>query len=185
LEKTQNVLMSPATSLNNNHLGIRARLSSFAHTRVGSIVCLVLAAGIAWMASERVLITTTPSLSNRVFWRSLDRAKIASVKRGDFIIFDHLLPEPKHEIRSVIKRVGCGPGDNLAVKDDYYFCNDQYIGLAKHKTILGNPLTPFVYNGVIPQGVVFAVGDHRDSYDSRYWGFQEIKGIQARAWAIY
>lgn len=163
----------------------KSRASAFIHSRVGSVVCFVSVAALAWTLTEHVLYTTTPSLSERLFWKSYDRSSIDRVKRGDFIIFDQYLPEPKGETRSVIKRVTCGPGDTLAVKGDSYFCNEQYLGMAKHKTLLGSDLTPFVFNGPVPQGSVFAMGDHKDSYDSRYWGFKEISKVNARAWAIF
>lgn len=158
---------------------------AFAKSPVGSVVCFGVAGLASWLLASHLLITTTPSLSERVFWKTSDRAKIESVQRGDFVIFDQFLPEPKQEVRSLIKRVACGPGDTLTVTGDSYFCNGQYLGLAKHKTRMGSPLTPFVFNGVIPPGNLFAMGDHKDSYDSRYWGFKEISKINARAWAFF
>lgn len=165
--------------------GLGSRLSAFARSRVGSVVCLIATVGLAWTLTEHLLVTTTPSLSQRVFWKSNDISNIDTVKKGDFIIFDQYLPEPKKETRSVIKRVACASGDTLSVQGDSYYCNGQYLGIAKHKSLLGNPLTPFVYNGTVPQGSVFAMGDHRDSYDSRYWGFKKLNAVNARAWAIF
>jgi signal peptidase I/conjugal transfer pilin signal peptidase TrbI len=180
LEKTQSASLFPSNSID-----LKSRVSAFVHTRIGTVLCLLLSAGLAWFLTEHVLVTTTPSLSQRVFWRSYDQAGIATVKRGDYVIFDQYLPEPRKETRSVIKRVACGPGDTLSVKDDYYYCNGQYLGMAKHKTIMGSTLTPFVYNGVVPKGSVFALGDHKDSYDCRYYGFKDISKLNARAWAIF
>lgn len=153
-------------------------------TRMGKVACLIISAALAWVVTEHLMITTTPSLSERVFWKSRVRSEIKSVKTGGFVVFDMYLPEPKGETRSLIKRVGCSAGETLKVTGDDYYCNDRYIGKAKHKTLMGSPLTPFVYNGPVPEGKVFAVGDHKDSYDSRYWGFLDLDKVEARAWAI-
>jgi signal peptidase I/conjugal transfer pilin signal peptidase TrbI len=171
--------------LSSRNSSFGGKVSAFCHTLSGIAFCMTLSAGLAWFLADHVLVTTTASLSQRVFWRSFDRKDIVNTKQGDFVIFDQYLPEPRKETRSVIKRVTCGPGDSLVVKDDEYYCNDRYLVRAKQNTLMGSPLVPFVFNGVVPQGKVFATGDHIDSYDSRYYGFKDISKVYARAWALF
>jgi len=38
-----------------------------------------------------------------------------------------------------------------------------------------------VFNGKVPEGTLFVSGQHRDSFDSRYWGFLDRKKVEAIA----
>lgn len=83
------------------------------------------------------------------------------------------------------KYVRCEGGDRLSVKGLSYFCNKEFIGIAKTTDKDGNKIKPFVFNGVIPYGQYFVMGTHERSYDSRYWGFVDYKHIKGVAiWAI-
>lgn len=70
-----------------------------------------------------------------------------------------------------VKLLGCEAGDLLETQSRDFYCNGKYIGTAKEYSLKGKPLPVFVYNGVIPEGCLFAVGESRDSYDSKIWGF--------------
>jgi len=54
-----------------------------------------------------------------------------------------------------------------------YYCDDRFLGMAKLHSKKGEPVKPFEYDGIVPQNTIFAFGGHRDSYDSRYFGFVE------------
>lgn len=78
------------------------------------------------------------------------------------------------------KYVRCESGEVLKVDGLKYYCNDELLGVARTSDSKGNPIKPFVYNGVIPQGKYFVMGTHEKSFDSRYWGFLDyslIKGV--------
>lgn len=84
-----------------------------------------------------------------------------------------------------LKYVKCVPGDTLEVKDRQYYCNGQYLGEAFAVDRFGRTLNNFLYNGKVPEGHLFVMGDHPKSYDSRYWGFVSEKDIYAIATAIF
>ncbi len=65
-----------------------------------------------------------------------------------------------------------------------YFCGKEYLGRAKDRTFEGAQLSRFEYVGVVPQGKIFVVGDSKDSFDSRYWGFLDKDKIIAKAYPI-
>jgi signal peptidase I/conjugal transfer pilin signal peptidase TrbI len=79
----------------------------------------------------------------------------------------------------VTKKVGCVAGDLLEVRKGHaYFCNHVLIGHAKDTTKDGQPLDVFMYNGRVPDGKLFAFGTHKDSYDSRYFGFVDVSRVK-------
>ena len=89
--------------------------------------------------------------------------------------------------QSLIKEVTCVPGDALQVdtRNRFFYCNGQYLGMAKVITLKGALLPMFVYSGRIPGGRLFVSGRHRDSFDSRYWGFLDARNVRAIATPIF
>ena len=147
---------------------------------------MVLAAVVAWYAGDHLKITPTRSLTHRVFWASASRASINHVRKGSFVIFKTYSPAPLNRVAREIKRVGCTPGEVLTVDaHDNYYCSGEYLGRAKRNTLLGEPLAPFRFAGKVPEGMLFVIGDHRDSYDSRYYGFVAHERILEVAWALF
>lgn len=144
-----------------------------------AVCCLV-----AYYITQHLRVPLTHSLSKRVFW-AIGYDPNGNVRTGRYIIFDQFVPAPHSRVVRFIKRAGCTSGETLKVEKDYYFCNGEYIGHAKRKSLKGDPLTPFVFNGTVPEGVVFAIGDHPDSYDSRYVGFISHHRVQEVAWALF
>lgn len=140
----------------------------------------------------RISVTLTPSVKHRVWWLSKDTSY---VRHGQYVLF-HLpssslagmsVPETVitgQDIR-VIKRVGCDEGEELKRKGRDFYCGEEYLGQAKERSQQGEPLTPFPFSGKIPSGKVFLVGDHPDSFDSRYFGLVEKSNYQAWARPIF
>jgi conjugal transfer pilin signal peptidase TrbI len=83
-----------------------------------------------------------------------------------------------NNIPSIVKKIGCSEGEILTVNTNLeYYCGSEYLGQAKTKTRKGFPLKPFIWNGPVPEGKVFIIGDNPYSYDSRYIGFVDRSHI--------
>lgn len=160
-------------------------------TTWGVLIVLVLLIGT--LIPSRICITLTPSLNKRVFWMNHN---VKNIQRNDYVLFSldtgRLSPEVSipDEVRRgdkvrAMKRVACVSGDLLKVEGQDYYCNNTFIGRSKLLSIKGEKLTPFIFNGIVPEGLVFLTGDHPDSYDSRYYGFIDRMTFQAHAWAIF
>jgi len=134
-----------------------------------------------WMC-PRIVFSLSPSLSHRVFL--ITERSNTQVKKGDYVIFhlsSQLLDNGKS--KKVIKEVSCVPGDWLHVdtRNRFFYCNGQYLGKAKESSLKGKPLPLFTYDGRIPEGKLFVSGQHKDSFDSRYWGFLEQGRVERLA----
>lgn len=135
---------------------------------------------------SRFSVSLTPSLDHRVFY--LDRSPdLCDIKKYDYVLFT-LSSRHINDGKPVkaIKQVACDEGEILKVTGNDYFCNDnEYIGKAKDYSLKGEKLEKFLYNGKIPEGYVFVSGRHKDSFDSRYYGFMKKKDITAIAYPLW
>ncbi len=127
-----------------------------------------LAFGVSYVYSH-LNITVSESLDHRVFWITDELPE-----RGDYASFEltHPLAGPAPVLLS--KQMLCWSGDYLTQDHRRFFCNGEFLGEAKYKTLKGKPLPLFEFSGPIPAGKAFAFGRHKDSFDSRYWGFVEV-----------
>lgn len=147
------------------------------------IYALILAA--YWIGAEipkHLMVAMTNSVGHRLFLYTHDQ-KPADIKKGDYVVFP--LTTDIHEGCNpcrVVKKAACLSGEYLRLdQNDYYFCGEEYLGVAKHETSDGRPVFPFVYNGTIPKGKFFAFGGAANSYDSRYYGFIEEEKVEGIA----
>jgi len=152
-----------------------------------------------WYFTDHIRVCLTHSLSERVFWKTADRPDLGTLKDGDYITFDQYVPEAGHDLvvlnRAVPKgtnrvvtfrkRIGCSSGETLSVRGEDYFCGDNYLGRAKRESMQGDRLIPFIFNGRVPEKMYFAMGDHPDSFDSRYVGFIARDRIKEKARGLF
>lgn len=148
-----------------------------------AITCLVIA---GTLLPYKISVTLTPSLKHRIYWlvRSPDR-----VGKGDYVLFKHRELTTRMGItksEAVMKIVGCDEGEPLTVDaDKKFFCSGEYLVRAKDLSLKGEPLQHFAFNGYVPKGFMYVVGQHKDSYDSRYMGFVDKNRILAKAYPIF
>ena len=88
------------------------------------------------------------------------------------------------EPQRVTKRVGCSAGEELSREGRDFYCNGDFLGKAKEFSLKGERLTAFIYAGTVPEGKMFVASDHKDSYDSRYFGFIDKKKVLYVAYPI-
>ncbi len=122
-------------------------------------------------------MTLTPSLNHRIFFLTGS----SEVKINDYVLFTGSNKEPL----PIIKRVSCVPGNLLEVLPPQVFCNKKRLGTLKTVFLNGTPAVPFIFNGIVPRESYFLMGDHKDSYDSRYLGFIQRNQIKAIAYPIF
>jgi signal peptidase I len=109
-------------------------------------------------------------------------------KRGDIIVFKY----PEDPDKDFIKRVVAVEGDIVEGIDKKIYVNGVELKepYARYSDSFIHPreLDPRDNFGPIevPKGKLFVMGDNRDqSYDSRFWGFVDLKNVKGKALIIY
>ncbi len=128
---------------------------------------------IAALIPGKITISKTGSVDPKVFWSlSPDKNKINT---DTYIRANQDIHIPGYDCSpcSIVKRVGCLPGQHLRNAGRNFYCNDRLLGQAlKGKN-------HYIFNGTIPEGRYFIIGDSEKSYDSRYFGLIEEEKIDA------
>ena len=134
---------------------------------------------------SRFAVTLTPSTEHRVFFLKKGPS-MGKLEKGAYVMLD---------IRSeyvdrgtphlVIKRIACAGGEELNAVGRNFYCNGREIAVAKDFSLKGEELPRFLYNGKIPADAVFVTGQHRDSFDSRYFGFLKMEEVKAVAYPLF
>jgi signal peptidase I len=109
-------------------------------------------------------------------------------EKGDVIVFKY----PENPKKDFIKRVVATEGDVIEERNKVVYVNGKAIAepYAHHfdRTFRSGGMDPRDNFGplVVPEDKLFVMGDNRDqSYDSRYWGFVDLKAIRGKALLIY
>lgn len=113
---------------------------------------------------------------------------VTEPQRGDIVVFEY----PQDRSKDYIKRVIGVGGDKIAIHNKNIYINDQLYkdkhGIYSDSTFYPAMVQPRDNFGpvIVPKGSLFVMGDNRDeSYDSRYWGFVELKDLEGKALIIY
>jgi signal peptidase I len=113
---------------------------------------------------------------------------VGTPKRGDIVVFIY----PEDRSKDFIKRVIGLPGDTVEIRDKKVFLNGQPMndprGVHSDSLVIPGAVQPRDNFGPVkvPEGKLFVMGDNRDeSYDSRFWGFVDMKDVLGEALIIY
>ncbi len=113
---------------------------------------------------------------------------ISEPKRGDIIVFIY----PQDRTKDFIKRVVAIGGDRVEIRNKEIYINDVLSedthGVYVDPVVMPGAMQPRDNMGPVevPKGTVFVMGDNRDqSYDSRFWGFVDLKDVMGEAFMIY
>ncbi len=109
-------------------------------------------------------------------------------ERGDIIVFKY----PENPSKDFIKRVVAIEGDVIESKNKMVYVNGNKVNepYAQHTDSSMRPMgiEPRDNFGpvIVPKNKYFVMGDNRDqSYDSRYWGYVDIKDVKGKALILY
>jgi conjugal transfer pilin signal peptidase TrbI len=108
-------------------------------------------------------------------------------EKGGFVVFKFpgkQFYSPKDEF---VKYYKGAPGDRVETRGKEIYLNGEKVAVAKEKSLKGVPLTPLHFNGIIPPGKMFVMGESKDSYDSRYEdvGLVDTDRIVGAAYPIF
>lgn len=100
----------------------------------------------------------------RMIWKGVDPNGVSKLREGT----------------AIIKKVGCLPGQHLKITMQQADCDGIKVGHIRHETMDGRQISPALYDGIIPPGKFFLLGEHYFSYDSRYFGLVPAEQILGR-----
>jgi signal peptidase I len=113
---------------------------------------------------------------------------VKNPKRGDIIVFKF----PEDPGKDFIKRVVGVAGDVVEIRNKQVYINDMLLnqdhGIYTDPHIIPGAFQPRDNLGpvTVPPASLFVMGDNRDhSYDSRFWGFVDLKAVKGKAFIIY
>jgi conjugal transfer pilin signal peptidase TrbI len=145
----------------------------------GFVLFLIVFGFMAWLKDQLgIVYSTSASLPYRTFLH----LKKMSPQKGSYTSFD----SPWYG-SSVIKKVVGTAGDTLSydAAGNLWIERQLQVGKPKKRAKDGRVLTP-LKSGVIPQGMVFVMGEHERSFDSRYeeLGLIPEKDLKGRLLAL-
>ena len=113
---------------------------------------------------------------------------VTNPNRGDIIVFKF----PEDPDKDFIKRVVGVEGDTIEIHDKHLFVNgtpaDYKQAINTDPREIPEGVQPRDNFGpvTVPAHSLFVMGDNRDhSYDSRFWGFVDLKAVKGKAFMIY
>lgn len=138
--------------------------------RVGIVCSLALCVA---LTQKHLVTAVSASVEPYLFYRSE-----ATPRPGDYVTFVLDNAFTQRAPFPVTKKLVCGPNDLLDKRGAQFWCNGIYLGDAKTTSMKGRTMPVFEWHGTVPEGKAFVMGEHIDSYDSRYFGFVDLTQMQ-------
>ncbi|MCP4156552.1 MAG: hypothetical protein GY757_53050 [bacterium] len=129
----------------------------------------------------KIVYVRTESINARLLLRFTEFEK-SEIKVGSIV--ETRVKDIYDKSHIITKKVSCTEGMKITTEGREIFCNGISLGVAKTHSRKGVPLKNFRFNGKIPKGKLFISGTHKDSYDSRYWGFKDENEILAICYTV-
>jgi len=129
----------------------------------------------------RIVVAISPSLDHRIFVITKSFTP-DEIRKDDYVLFavrSHYIKDGRPS--RLLKKVSCISGEKLETKAREYYCDGEYLGMAKWYSLKGEPVNSFAYSGTVPEGKLFVTGNNPDSFDSRYLGFIERSNVEGIA----
>ena len=143
------------------------------------LLCLLIFIGI----NERFKLAVQYDYSVNFILGLLDK-KDNVIEKDQYVAFFFKAVNNERYGKHFVKKVACLGGEYLKNKGRDFYCGEKYIGTAKLFDKQGNPAGLFEYSGKIEESKLFVIGETRDSYDSKYWGFVDKHWIRGRVYKI-
>lgn len=171
-------------------LSLKDSIKQLAFWKVVLIVFLIAIPG--FILPSRLVFSFGDSVKYNLFWRVFqDR-----LFYDDYVVVKMPKEDPFAQGVNIVKKVGCLAGDELLVQGRNYYCIRSgdviYLGMAKERARNGMKVNQFNPCGGgnecrvrVPEKYVFVIGDHKDSYDSRYFGWVSYERIITVAKPIF
>ena len=150
---------------------------------VSVFLVLALLAG-AYLSGVRISFNVSGSLPHRAFLTV--RGGEISCGPGSIGLFRLNVRNPYWDYGAVFAKrfVGC-PDDRLRTEGREFYLNGERVAVAGGHDSDGAAVSSFRFDGAIPSGSYFVLGDGEKSYDSRYWGFVRKSWIAGRAFPLF
>jgi signal peptidase I len=112
---------------------------------------------------------------------------VTEPKHDDIVVFKF----PEDPSKDFIKRVVGIEGDTIEIRNKKVYVNGEL--QERDFAIYLDPFTQYSEQNrdnlgplKVPENSIFVMGDNRDySYDSRFWGFVDLKDLKGKAFMIY
>ena len=146
--------------------------------------CLFALGAALYLSGVRLYVSVSGSLP----WKVFVGARDAEISCGpDSVgLFRLNVRNPYWEYGTLFAKrfVGC-PGDVLSVRGKDFRLNGKKTASATGKDSEDREVGVFRFDGVIPEGMYFVLGDGPRSYDSRYWGFVKKSWVVGRGFPLF
>ena len=147
----------------------------------GIIAFLLILGGARYFYS--ISINTSESLPQTLFIM----VKRQLPEKGGFVVFKFPGKRFYSSKDEFVKYYKGAPGDLVETRGREIYLNGEKVAVAKEKSLKGEPLYPLNFNGVIPPGKMFVMGESKDSYDSRYddVGLVDVGRVVGAAYPLF